>query len=36
MKANRQELIAQNGRYTAFWNERRRVHGWRPVQEAAG
>ncbi|WP_437741815.1 ABC transporter ATP-binding protein [Sorangium sp. So ce1504] len=30
-----QELLARNGRYTAFWNERRRAHGWRLV-EAAG
>ena len=29
------ELLARNGRYTAFWNERRRAHGWRLV-EAAG
>lgn len=27
------QLLARNGRYTAFWNERRRAHGWRLVPE---
>ncbi|UMP06860.1 ABC transporter ATP-binding protein [Amycolatopsis sp. EV170708-02-1] len=26
-----EELLAANGRYTAFWNERRRTQGWRLV-----
>lgn len=30
------QLLARNGRYTAFWNERRRAHGWRLVPEAGG
>ncbi|MER6914515.1 ABC transporter ATP-binding protein [Streptomyces sp. NPDC000594] len=30
-----EELLAADGRYTAFWNERRRGEGWRLVPTAA-
>ncbi|MFD2235083.1 ABC transporter ATP-binding protein [Phaeospirillum tilakii] len=31
---NHRDLLARNGRYAAFWRERRRAHGWRLVPEA--
>ncbi|MBL7492061.1 ABC transporter ATP-binding protein [Frankia sp. AgB1.9] len=30
------ELLAQDGRYAAFWRERERAHGWRLRAEGAG